>query len=235
MTYPIKITLLGCCRQESLYNDPKYQITCIRNYISYSHYSKEALEIIKYCKYGHISPMDTMEVFRTPILEKRPIYWNPYYKNELDTSDVFIIEIASKTAYEFNNVYRHNIVVKPEHNEKVSCKDNIIIRKQSYEEIENDILEIKRELGNKKIMIVSHIYSYEYGERYELVKCLETICQKYSITFLNPIREITLSFPEIDINTLFVNEDTLKHYNEFGHTIIKKVYDDFIQKILLAT
>jgi hypothetical protein len=104
MTSLIKITLLGCCRQESLYNDPKYQI--------------------------------------------------PYYKNELDISDLFIIEIASKTAYEFNNVYRHNIVVKPEHNEKVSCKDNIIIRKQSYEEIENDILEIKRELGNKKIMIV---------------------------------------------------------------------------------
>jgi hypothetical protein len=179
--------------------------------------------------------MDTMEVFRTPILEKRPIYWNPYYKNELDTSDVFIIEIASKTAYEFNNVYRHNIVVKSEHNEKVSCKDNIIVRKQIHEEIENDILEIKRELGNKKIMIVSHIYSHEYGERYELVKWIETICQKYSILFLNPIREIRLSFPEIDINALFLNEDTLKHYNEFGHTIIKKVYDNFIQKLLVSS
>ena len=88
------------------------------------------------------------------------------------------------------------------------------------------------ELYGKKIIIVSHIYSYEHGERYELAKYLEKICNKYSIPFLNPITEIKLLYPDIDIETLFVNEDVLKHYNEYGHNIIKKVYDKFINSLL---
>ena len=233
MSLPIKITILGCCRQESLYSDPNYQVTSIHNRISYSHYSKEALEIIKYCKYGHIPDNKTIEVFRTPILEKRPIQWTLSYKNELETSDIIFIEIASKTAYQYQNIHLHNIAANPGNPEyNISDKDNVIIRKQTYEEIENDISEILRELEGKKIIIVSHIYSYEYGERYELAKSLENICNKYSIPFLNPMNEIKILYPDIDIQTLFVNENVLKHYNEHGHNIIKNVYDKFIKKLV---
>lgn len=233
MSLPINITILGCCRQESLYSDPNYKISSIHNKISYSHYSKEALEIIKYCKYGHIPEKKTMEVFRTPILEKRPIQWTQCYKDEIENSDIFFIEIASKTAYQYENIHLHNIAANPgnpEHN--ISDKDNIIVRKQTYEEIENDISEIMHELRGKKIIIVSHIYSYEHGERYELAKFLENISNKYMIPFLNPIKEIKKLYPDIDIQTLFLNENVLKHYNEYGHNIIKKVYDNFINKVL---
>jgi len=233
MQRPIKITILGCCRQESLYSDPNYHISCIHNKISYSHYSKEALEIIKYCKYGHIPENKTMEVFRTPILQQKPIQWTLFYKDELEKSDIIFIEIASKTAYQHENIHVHNIAANPGNPEyNILDKDNVIIRKQTYEEIENDIVEMMHELIGKKMIIVSHIYSYEHGERYELAKSLENICIKYSIPFLNPITEIKMLYPDIDIQTLFVNENVLKHYNEYGHNIIKKVYDKFINSLL---
>ena len=233
MQQPINITILGCCRQESLYSDPNYKISCIHNKISYSHYSKEALEIIKYCKYGHIPENKTVEVFRTPLLEKKPIQWTLSYKDELENSDIIFMEIASKTAYQYENIHLHNIAANPGNPEyNIPDKDNVIIRKQTYEEIENDIVEIMRELTGKKIIIVSHIYSYEHGERYELAKSLENICIKYSIPFLNPITEIKMLYPDIDIQTLFVNENVLKHYNEYGHNIIKNVYDKFIKKVI---
>ena len=48
----MKITILGSCIQHSLKN--KYNITDIQEKLSYPHYTKEILEVIKYCKYNHI-------------------------------------------------------------------------------------------------------------------------------------------------------------------------------------
>ena len=48
----MNITILGSCRQHTLRN--KYNITNIQKQLSYPHYTKEILEVIKYCKYNHI-------------------------------------------------------------------------------------------------------------------------------------------------------------------------------------
>ena len=42
------ITILGSCRQESLYKN--YNITSIQKNISYPHYTKEIIQAIEYCK-----------------------------------------------------------------------------------------------------------------------------------------------------------------------------------------
>ena len=65
------ITILGSCRQESLYKN--YNITSIQKNISYQHYTKEILEVIKFCKYGHILPEDTLTTFRTSILHNKKL------------------------------------------------------------------------------------------------------------------------------------------------------------------
>jgi hypothetical protein len=44
------ITILGSCRQE--YLRTLYEITDIQDNISFPHYTKEMLEVIKFCKYG---------------------------------------------------------------------------------------------------------------------------------------------------------------------------------------
>ena len=94
----MKITIFGSCRQDSLYSNEKYEITKIQNDISFPHYTKEILELIKFIKYNTMKPEETVNTFRSPILTKIPIY-SENYKDELLNTDVFIIEIASKISY----------------------------------------------------------------------------------------------------------------------------------------
>jgi hypothetical protein len=50
----MNITIFGSCRQDSLYN--KYNVNRIKNDISYTHSTKEILEVIKFCKHGNMTP-----------------------------------------------------------------------------------------------------------------------------------------------------------------------------------
>ena len=107
-------------------------------------------------------------------------------------------------------------------------KEQIKIEKQCREEIENDIVNIKNEL-HKPFIIVSHLVTRNHGDRYLLLTWLEEICLKYNIPFVNPIKELMKS--NIDLNTIFVEESILTHYNDVGHEEILKIYTDFINKI----
>ena len=66
----MNITVFGTCRLDSLnsYN------TRIKHEISYTYDTKEILEVIKFIKYNHISPEETITTFRTPMMTKQPIY-----------------------------------------------------------------------------------------------------------------------------------------------------------------
>ena len=64
----MKITIFGSCRQHSLYSIPGIEVTGIQENISYPHYTKEILEVIKFCKEGHVLPEETLNTFRTPAL-----------------------------------------------------------------------------------------------------------------------------------------------------------------------
>jgi len=174
-------TIFGSCRQESIYCIPEAKVTGIRDNITYTHYTKEVLELIKYCKYGHLSPEETLTSFRTPILHNRKLYYNNILINNFNNTNVFFIEIASRVSYEYNGVYVHHILSSNE-----ELKNNIIIKKHNDEEIE-----IKKQL-NRPIIIVSHIVTYNYGTRYELLKLLEKICLKHNILFINPFKEISM-------------------------------------------
>ena len=217
------ITILGSCRQESLYK--KYNVTNIKELISYPHYTKEILEVINYCKYGNIEDNYTKYIFRTPMITNIPIKYSEEIKKEFEKTELFIIEIASKKYYKYNNRYVHHIL--KDHNILEKNKD-IEINDLSDEEIENDIIKIKQEL-NKPIIIVSHISTYKNSKRDDLVILLEKICLKYNIPFINPIKE--LNKKGYDITELTKNND-INHYNDLGHEKILEVYSDFINNIL---
>ena len=105
-------------------------------------------------------------------------------------------------------------------------KNDIIVSQQTDEEIEEDIINIIKELNNKKIIIVGHIVTYNKGKRYELINLLEQICNKYNILFINPITEITkLGY---NIKDLVIDEPIISHYNELGHSVIEKIYNHYI-------
>lgn len=221
----MKITVLGSCRQYSIRKD--YPITSIQDNLSFPHYTKEILEVIKYCKFNHLTPEQTKYTFRTPILNKSQDSFQKIYQKEFEETDLFVIEIASKLCYEYNGIYVHHIASESEYNTII--KNDIKIRKQEDEEIEKDLLEIKDLLG-KPILIISHLVTYDKGDRYNLSELLENLCKKYNIPFINPIKEFKKR--NISLDNIFHEEKVLAHYNQKGDEEIRKIYKENIDKIL---
>lgn len=226
----MKITVLGSCRQYSLRE--YYSVTNIQEDISYPHYTKEILQIINFCKFGNLTEEETLYTFRTAILNNKPITFTEELKNEFNSSDLYVIEIASKFKYQYNDKYLHHISVEDKYN--VSIKNEIVVSVQTKEEIEQDIIQIK-ELLNKPIIIVSHLVTRDYGERYILKMWLEEICLKYNILFIDPVKEIKNKNENINLDEIFVQENTLAHYTDYGNQIVKEIYKENINKLFTKT
>ena len=215
------ITILGSDRQEPI--KEYFSVSNIQDNLNYPHCTKEILQEIRYLKYKNIPNEFTKYCFRNGILSncEKEISDSHYngLKEEFDKTTFFLIEVASRVSYKWNNIYMHHIAEE----EKYGFYDiNNITRKElTDEDIEDDIIEIKNELYPKPFIIVSHFSTYETGKRYELIQLLKKICEKLSIPFLNQSDIVK----EHGINIL-VNEPILAHYNEDGTRIVaKKLFD----------
>ena len=219
----MKITLFGSCRQWSIAN--YFDVTSIQSDLTYPHYTKEIIQAIEYCKKDGISLESTQYCFRTGILNKRPIDNSEHIYNEFNETDVFIIEIASRITYKYGEQYVHHILTQ---NEYGFCDiSSIVISELSDEEIEKDICRIKELLFPKKILIVSHVYTYEYGKRYELIKLLEKLCLKYELPFFSPSDYLRLE------DNVYVDEKVLSHYTEKGISMVAPLYKNKISDLYL--
>lgn len=217
----MKITILGSCRQDSLYT--LYPVTSIRNELTYPHYSSEIVQAIEFCKgISTIPPEMTQHVFRSGILGKYQINPQRFY-DEFNNTELFVIEIASRISYMYNGWYVHHILGEQQYGFKHIS--DIIQRDLTDEEIEADLIKIKTLLSPKKIMVVSHIYTRTTGKRYELVKLLEKICSKHTIPFFDP----SVQLKDSDQEKLYVNEALLSHYTPYGHSEVAIQYDRFIK------
>ena len=212
------ITILGSCRQDSLYN--KYNVTSIKNNISYPHYTKEILQVINWCLFNNVSEKDTITTFRSSIISNRALRWNTHIYNEFVKSDIFIIEIASRISYFYNNKYVHHIL----YDDPNYKKNNVIVRDLTDTEIINDIKEIIT-LIKKPIIIVGHIVTIQTGKRYELSKLISNTCKELNIPFIDPVEEII----KRGHNILDLVNPDLKHYNDLGHRVILDIYDNYIK------
>lgn len=220
MEHPI-ITILGSCRQDSLYK--KFNITSIKNNLSYPHYTKEVLEVIKYCLFDNLTPEQTM-IFRSPILQNRPLKNNPFL-NEIKKSDIIFIEIASKKYYKYKELYAHHILY--DNNKYNKNKNEIETGTLTDKEIIDDLHEIITLLHSKKIIFVGHLVTKKEGDRYDLLTLIKNFCLKNNILFIDPMEELLeneLSIHEIieDPNTYFA------HYTKKGHEEILKIYEKYI-------
>lgn len=224
-TLPKKnILVLGSCRQDSL--NELYNVSKIKENISYPHYTKEIIQLLDYCLYNNISEEDTQYTFRTPILYRTKLKWDIQFQNDIKTCDVAIIEIASFKCYKYQDRFVHHILYDHSHFNK--NKNDIELYDSTDKDIENDIIYIKNTL-NKPIIIVGHLVTKNSGKRYELLKLLENICNKHNISFLNPVKELSKTYNNLD--TLFVKHEILSHYTTLGHNAILKIYKHFIENI----
>lgn len=223
----MSITLFGTCRINGISNNNN-----LNNLISYTHSTKEVIQLIKFLKRELVIPEPYNKYcFRTAITENKFISCNDTYNKLFTDTNTFIIEICSSKKYIHNNFYLHHLSVDKRfgrYNETdVEILNNFLIEKQSDEEIENDILEIQKMLYPKKIIIVSHYNSKKNGEilnsRNHLINLLDNICKKNNITFINPT--IILS----NYNQKKVMTDDLGHYTAFGLNEISKYIDKFLK------
>lgn len=221
-----KITILGSCRQDSLYK--KYDITSIKNGLSYPHYSKEVIQVIKYCLYDNLKPDETI-IFRTPILRNSP-YKTNIFLHELEKSDVIIIEIASKKYYKYNDLYVHHILYDDKkYNSNYKAKIETGVLKD--DEILQDLHEITQLLNNKKLIFVGHLVTKEFGDRYDLLCLIKSYCKENNLLFIDPIFELKLT--NNNIHELIDNTDKcFAHYNNKGHSEILKIYEKYINQVL---
>ncbi len=226
-----KCTILGSCRQYTIRDI--LDCNSLQEDITYPHYSKEVLQMIKYCKYNHISSEEASGLLRGPLVTRKNIIYTNELKEKIESSDIYIVEISSSKSYEYMNndttYYAHHIAIEenrffaPEH-----IRNKIHIKQQTPEEIEKDIQEIVSILSPKPIILVSHYSSYNRGKRYELVTLLKDICSRHNILFINPAEELQ----KFSSDQLFVKEPVLSHYTPFGEQEIKKVYLNYIKLAL---
>lgn len=216
------ITVLGSCRQESI--KKYFNVTSIQEQLTYPHYTKEIIQAIKYCK--DTSSIDnelTKYCFRTGILNKKSISCQNELQAEFEKTDIFVIEIASRISYEWNNLYVHHILSENQYG--FHDIPNIIIRELSDKEIEDDILKIRNLLYPKKLLIVPHIYTRTSGKRYELVRLLEQLTSRHNIPFINP-SELLKNYTDI-----FQPDHILHHYTDKGHSLVGEEYKKLLDTI----
>lgn len=219
----MNITIFGTCRLDSLH---KYN-NKIKNEISYTYDTKEILEVIKFIKYDHVTPEDTLTTFRTPMITKTPIYQKDF-SGIFEKTNIFIIEICGRKTYKYNKLFVHSALPNFSNN---LVSQQIIVNKQSDDEISKDIASIITELNTTNIIIVSHIVTDNNSDRYKLSKLLEEICVKHDMIFINPAVE-TLKIGH-DINDLVNHgEKNIYHYNNKGHIIMEKIYNKYINILL---
>ena len=107
-----------------------------------------------------------------------------------------------------------------------------MIRMATNEEIESDILEIQKMIGNKKLVIVSHYSVYINNKllqsRYELIKTLENICKKHNLIFIQPNEIIG----DDKLQNQIISSD-LGHYTSYGHKLFTKNATSFLENIFI--
>ena len=164
------------------------------------------------------SPYD-IPCFRTAILEKKGISCTDQFYSIFSDSDVVVIEICSSKTYIHQGYYLHHLTIDKRFSELniEEFKDCQMVV-QTDDEIEKDLLEIKRRLYPKKIIIVSHYNSLrdgiEFPSRKHLIDLLSRLCTKYNIPFVDPTIALS-AYPQEAVMT-----DDLGHYTAFGRSEI---------------
>jgi len=217
------ITLFGSCRLEEI--DKITKTSDIKNEISYTHSSKEILQLINYLNKNNLSDEEINNTFRSGIIKNKLNNTFEYYNKQFINSDIFIIEITSKKIYKYKNNFVHHILYDDVNYNK--NRDNILFYKQDNKEIINDIDEIVSLLFNK-VIFVGHILDDDdsLSERYLLNNLIKSYCLLNNILFIDPRDE----FYKLNFKTknLVNAEKITSHYNEEGLKIINNIYIKYI-------
>lgn len=220
-------TLFGTCRIKDIKNN-----NMLNEDINYTHSTKEVIQMIQFLK-GEIKLQDPFSTlcFRTGIIKNRQILYTEEFKKKFLESKLCIIEICSEKTYIFDKYYLHHLCVDPRFlgtntNTPKEVLDGYVCSKLSYEEIEADILEIKKLIEPRKMIIVTHydaILDTNYIEaRHNLITALLQIAEKNGICIVNP-RDVLKDYGQVEV----LSQD-LGHYTNVGIQIFTNYMNNLV-------
>lgn len=215
------ITVFGSCRQDSI--SQRFRTTRIRDDVNYCHYTKEVLQLIGDLRKGE--PTCNSALYRVCLEGHTPKEWSEHVK-EFDDTDVFVVEIASSYAYEVNGFYSHHTAYDRE--ETRSCFPGISRRRQTDDEIRDDMERIRDELAPRPVIFVSHVCTYNSGTRARLRELVRDTALGLDCLFFDP-SSLFESHPASD---LLIEQDTANHFTPKGHSILARHYSDLIFEAL---
>lgn len=221
------VTLFGTCRLNGIKNNNN-----LNNHINYTHSTAEVLQQIKFLlgEKHFPSPFDKL-CFRTGIVDRKPIIYNSVFTELFKESTVCVIEICSNKKYMYDDFYLHHLCVDKRcsgynNNTPQTILDNFKCVKQTYTEIEHDILEIIKLLEKKKIILVTHYNSKINGEyiesRNKLITILTEICKKHNIMIIKP-SEVLADYKQEDVMT-----NDLGHYTNLGLSKFSEYINNYL-------
>jgi hypothetical protein len=223
----MSITLFGTCRINDIENNNN-----LNNLTNYTHSTKEVLQLINFLL-GNIYLPDPFNklCFRTGIVSNRPIIYDSKFNKLFNESTICIIEICSDKKYVYNDFYLHHLCVdkrfsEHNHNTPKIILDDFKCIKQTYTEIESDILEIKKLLEPRKIIIVTH-YNSKIDEKYiesrnNLITTLTEICEKFNIPIIEPSK-VLKEYSQKDVMS-----NDLGHYTKLGISKFSEYMNQYI-------
>jgi len=224
------VTILGCCRQDSI--SRKFNESQIRNDLSYTHSTKEVLQVIDFLNdknYSEFSPYS----FRTPQINGRIPNRNRLMK-QWRITNVVVIEISSLKFYLREKVvYHHEAFDNPE-SLATSCKEHLKEQNksisehiQSIPELIDDLSLIVQKLAGKKIIFTTNFVTRKNGTRFLIYSALKEFCQQHNHEFIDT-HQIFNYWRSQDI---LIEEPVLAHLNHLGHEIMLDRYDKAITQV----
>lgn len=207
------VTVFGSCRQDSIYK--YYDVTGIRDGLTYPHYTKEIIQAINYCK--NAGTKLPIWAFRNPQIGKK-LSSRKSLQRDFNRTNIFVIEVASRLEYIHKGIYIHHELF--DNDETVSkvgfpSKGEIERREQTPEELLVDLQTIVDLLDGRRVVFSCHINTRERGSRAELTSEIIEFCTQRNIPIFVPA-EMLEFYSQSD---LFVDEPVLSHFTEFGHRI----------------
>ena len=223
----MSITIFGTCRIKDINNNNN-----LHELINYTHSTKEAIQQIKFLlgEKSFPPPFDKL-CFRTSITEKKSIVYEPIFNKLFNESTVCIIEICSNKKYIYDDYYLHHLFVDKRFAGYNSLTPQLIFEnykciKQTNAEIENDLLEIKKLLEPRKMIVVTHYNSKMNGDyiesRNNLIILLTEICEKYNIAIIKP-SEVLKEYQQEEVMS-----SDLGHYTSFGSSKMTEYINNYL-------
>ena len=227
----MSITLFGTCRINGVHNNNN-----LNNLLNYTHSTKEVIQQIKFLlgEKTFPPPFDTL-CFRTGIIHNKPIIYDSMYHTLYNESTMCVIEICSDKTYMYDDFFLHHLCVDKRfssyhRNTPQIVMDRFTCIKQTPTEIENDLIEIKKLLEPRKMIVVTHYNSKRNGtymeSRNNLITLVGDICEKYNIPIIKP-SDVLTDYKQEEVMT-----DDLGHYTTFGLTAWSKYINPALTRIL---